>query len=50
VSDEHWTEVYELWTHVDNHAAGLVYDVRQAWPEFAEAMDRVVDHCANGPS
>jgi hypothetical protein len=47
VSDAHWTEVYELWTHVDSDRE---FDVREAWPEFAEAMDRVVDHCANGPS
>jgi hypothetical protein len=38
---EPWTEVYELWTHIDSDQT---IDVREVWPEFAAAMDRVVDH------
>lgn len=43
MSDAHWTEVYELWTHIDSDQT---IDVREVWPEFGAAMDRVTDRLA----
>lgn len=47
MSDAHWTEVYELWTHIDSVQT---IDVRDVWPEFADAMDRMIEYCINGES